>query len=202
MYNYLKSIIDTTLAVIGLFLFSPVFIIVAICIKLESPGPVFQDQYRIGLERRRFKNYKFRTMKVNYDLAKHQQYYAKLIRGELGKPFEKQELKMRNFPQITQVGRFLRKTAIDELPQIINVLRGDMSFIGPRAPLLYEMPKYVESGEEIFLCKPGIFSYWMAQKGSDISFDEMIKMDIEYVRQRSFMLDMKILLKAIGNITL
>jgi len=182
MYCYVKNIIDFVLALVGLILLSPLFLIVAILIKIDSKGPVFFVQERLGKNGKIFKIYKFRTM----------------VEGaiKMGTGLRTNE----NDPRITRVGSVLRKTSIDEVPQIINVLKGEMSIIGPRPPVPYHPKKYEEyTGEEKkrFMVRPGITGYAQVILRNGGTWNERIKLDIEYVDKMSFWLDLRIFFKTI-----
>lgn len=190
----IKRIIDIVGSLVGLILFSPFFLISAILIKIESPGPVFFRQVRIGKDGREFTFLKFRTMRaIN---AKEEESYIKNVISRKSEVDHKSIIfKMSDNPRITRVGWLLRRTTLDEIPQFINVLKGDMSLVGPRPPLPYEVEIYEEWHKERLKCKPGITGMWQLHGGSVTSFDEMIKMDIKYMKEWSLWLDLKIILK-------
>jgi lipopolysaccharide/colanic/teichoic acid biosynthesis glycosyltransferase len=190
-----KRLIDIVGALFLLILFSPLILLVALMIKIVSSGPVFFKQGRVGYGGKVFTLYKFRTMKVHADVSKHRKYLAGLIREtagekERGKPMEKL-----NDPQIIPfIGKILRVTCIDELPQLINVLLGDMSLVGPRPPIPYEVEEYVTWYTGRFDAVPGMTGLWQVRGKNRLTFKEMARLDIRYARQMSLGLDFKILL--------
>jgi len=186
-YEVSKRALDFTAALLGLILLSPIFLIVSILIKLESEGEVIFSQTRIGLKGKKFKMYKFRSMVKNAEELK-----AKLAaQNEMSGPM----FKMKEDPRVTKVGKFIRKTSIDELPQLINVLKGDMSLVGPRPSL----PKEVENFEPWMLqrleVKPGLTCYWQVSGRNNIDFEDWMKLDLQYVEDRNFLLDLKLIFK-------
>ena len=188
VYNFLKRVFDITLSLIAIVLLSPVFLLVAIIIRVDSKGKVIFGHERIGKNMSRIKVYKFRTMYANSDEIfnnfteeQKREYYI--------------NFKLDDDPRITRVGGFLRKTSLDELPQLINILKGDMSIVGPRPIVEKEIPKYGEYMEEVFSVLPGLTGYWQANGRSDTSYEERVEMDRYYLENRSFLLDIKIILK-------
>ena len=193
-----KRAFDITAVTIGLILLSPLLILIAILIKLDLAGPVFYRQTRIGENGRQFLMFKFRSMRADTDTKIHQEYVTRLIKENISLEDLDQEsssLKMENDPRITRVGKFVRKTSIDELPQLINVLRGEMSLVGPRPPLLYEVDLYQDWHKRRFEVPPGITGIWQVSGRNRVSFDEMVRMDLEYIEHQSLWLDIKLLLK-------
>jgi len=191
-----KRIFDTLAATIGLILLSPMLLFVAIAIKLDSPGPVFYRQARVGENGRLFTMLKFRSMKIGNDASVHKQYVAKLIQENLSADqLGGKSLKLENDPRITRVGKIIRKTSIDELPQLFNVLRGEMSLVGPRPAIPYEVELYQDWHKRRFDAIPGITGFWQVKGRNLVSFDEMVRMDIEYIEKQSLWLDIKILLQ-------
>jgi lipopolysaccharide/colanic/teichoic acid biosynthesis glycosyltransferase len=188
----IKRTIDIAGSLVGLILFSPVFLFAPILIKRSSPGPVFFRQKRLGKFGREFDLLKFRTMHVNNDPTIHQQYVKNLIEGkECG-----EVKKITNDPRVTSIGRFLRKTSFDEVPQFLNVLMGQMSLVGPRPPIAYEVAEYrCWHRRRILEIKPGITGLWQVNGRSKTSFDDMVRLDLQYVRTQSLWLDLKIILK-------
>jgi len=198
VYHGLKRAIDIGGSLFGLALFSPVFLAIPILIKLTSRGPVFFKQRRIGRFGREFSFLKVRTMHVNNDPKIHQQYVTKLILApnEVAVAGRKPLYKISHDPRVTSVGSFLRKTSLDELPQFINVLRGEMSLVGPRPPIPYEVACYsCWHRRRLMEVKPGITGLWQVHGRSRTTFDEMVRLDLRYVRQQSLWLDLVILLK-------
>jgi lipopolysaccharide/colanic/teichoic acid biosynthesis glycosyltransferase len=196
-----KRIIDVVGSVIGLLLGAPIFLIVSALIKFTSKGPVFFRQQRIGQHGKPFMFLKFRTMYINNDHSLHKAFVKKLISGEVdlnanGKISGNGAYKITSDPRITRVGSFLRKTSIDELPQLINVLKGDMSLVGPRPPIAYEVEHYdIWHRGRLLEAKPGITGLWQVSGRSRVKFDEMVRLDIRYARSWSVWLDLKILLR-------
>ena len=191
--NYLelkvKAAFDILFSAFVVIVFSPLYVLLALAIKLDSKGPVFFKQKRVGLRGRKFILFKFRTMVTNAEELK-----AKLIQqNEMDGPV----FKMTNDPRITRVGRFLRKTSLDELPQFFNVLIGDMSIIGPRPPLPSEVKQYKRWQLRRLSMKPGITCIWQVSGRNDIPFEEWMKMDLEYIDNWSLKLDFIIFLKTI-----
>ena len=194
----LKRLIDVAGSMFGLILFSPIMLVTAVAIKATSPGPVIFRQARVGLRGRPFQFFKFRSMAVNSDDRIHREYVANLIEGKLDTinkgDVDRPLYKLRDDPRITKVGRFIRKTSIDELPQLVNVLKGDMSLVGPRPPLPYEAEKY-ESWHlrRVLEVRPGITGLWQVYGRSSTSFDEMVRLDLNYVRNASLWVDIRLL---------
>jgi len=198
----LKRLLDIVGSLIGILLFSPVMLITAIAIKITSPGPVIFKQIRLGQRGVPFIFYKFRSMFTNTDDRIHREYVTHLIKGhleEINQGDQEQPLyKIKSDPRVTRVGRIIRKTSIDELPQFFNVLKGEMSLVGPRPPLPYEVEKYQSWHlRRIFETKPGITGLWQVEGRSQTSFDDMVRLDLRYIRKWSLWLDFKILLKTI-----
>ncbi len=200
----LKRMIDVGGSLAGFFIFSPFFLIVPLIIKLTSEGSVLFKQERIGLNGEKFVMYKFRSMYINNDPTIHQEYAQKLISGQIGHSNkesgtkEKGLFKMANDPRITPIGRFLRKTSLDELPQFINVIAGDMSLVGPRPPLEYELNNYdFWHRRRILEVKPGVTGLWQVKGRSRTTFDEMVRMDIKYTRECSLWLDLVLLFQTV-----
>jgi exopolysaccharide biosynthesis polyprenyl glycosylphosphotransferase len=174
----------------------PVLLVVAILIKWRSPGPIFFRQVRVGRSARPFTMLKFRTMHVGADHAVHQAFVTEFIRsGGQGAPSGKEPLyKIANDSRVTPLGRFLRKTSLDELPQLWNVLRGDMSLVGPRPPLPYELEQYRRwHWRRVLEAKPGVTGLWQVSGRSRTTFDEMVRLDLRYVRTCSLWTDIRIL---------
>ena len=182
-----KSVFDRTLALAALLLLVPLLIVVAVAIRIGDPGPAFFRQTRVGKDGRSFTVYKFRTMVVDAEARK-----AELaLRNETGGVL----FKIRKDPRVTPVGGWLRHWSLDELPQLINVIRGDMSLVGPRPPLPDEVAKYVDHVRRRLAVKPGITGLWQVNGRSDLSWDESVRLDLRYVENWSLMLDLQILWK-------
>ena len=187
IYEASKRVLDFVAALLGLILLSPVFLIVSILIKLESEGEVIFSQTRIGLNGKEFKMYKFRSMVKNAEELK-----VKLAaQNEMSGPM----FKMKDDPRVTKVGKFIRKTSIDELPQLINVLKGDMSLVGPRPSLPKEVEKFKPWMLRRLEVKPGLTCYWQVSGRNNIDFEDWMKLDIQYVEDRNFLLDLKLIFK-------
>ena len=181
-----KRVLDVILASIGLVVLMPVFVVIGLIVKLTSKGPIIYRQVRCGLYGRRFTLYKFRSM---FDGADDILWEIKHLNEMDGPTF-----KMRNDPRVTPLGRFLRKSSIDELPQFWNVLKGDMSLVGPRAPLPEEVEAYVRWQRRRLSVKPGMTCLWQISGRNEIDFHEWMKMDLNYIDNWSLALDFKILL--------
>jgi lipopolysaccharide/colanic/teichoic acid biosynthesis glycosyltransferase len=199
---YVKRVIDIIGSIAGLLVFSPLFLIIPVLIKVTSRGPVFFRQERLGRFGKKFVFLKFRSMHIDNDDGIHRKYIINLIDAENNscddseKPGNDGSFKIRNDPRITPVGNFLRKTSLDELPQFINVLKGEMSLVGPRPPIPYECDAYkLWHMKRVIDVKPGITGLWQVEGRSSTSFDEMVRLDLKYIRDRSLWLDIKILLK-------
>lgn len=189
-------------SLIGILLFSPIMLITMIAIKSTSPGPVIFKQIRLGRRGVPFVFYKFRSMFINTDDRIHREYVAHLIKGHLEEinqgDQDKPLYKIKSDPRVTRVGQIIRKTSIDELPQLFNVLKGDMSLVGPRPPLPYEVEKYQSWHlRRVLDAKPGITGLWQVTGRSQTSFDDMVRLDLQYIRNWSLWLDFKILLKTV-----
>lgn len=196
----LKRTLDIIGAVVGIALFSPLMLLAALAIKTTSPGPIIFRQTRLGENGHPFVFYKFRSMSCDADDQIHRDYVASLIAGSnqaINQGNAEAPLyKLKSDPRVTWIGRLLRKTSMDELPQFFNVLKGDMSLVGPRPPLPYEVEKYQSWHlRRIFEMKPGITGLWQVEGRSRTSFDDMVRLDLEYIRKCSLGLDLKILLK-------
>lgn len=194
--HVLKRIIDIAGSIVLLFLFSPILAAVGLAIKLTSRGPVIFRQERIGQYGKPFSFWKFRSMCVDSDAAIHKEYVTKLISNGQAASETGTVFKITNDPRITPIGHFLRKTSIDELPQLWNVLCGQMSLVGPRPPLPYELENYaVWHRRRILEVKPGMTGLWQVTGRSRITFNEMVRLDLRYAKQWSLWLDIKILVQ-------
>ena len=198
----LKRFLDITGSLVGLVLFSPLMLLTALAIKFTSPGPIIFKQIRLGQRGVPFVFYKFRSMLTNTDDRIHREYVTHLIKGNLKEINQGDQetplYKIKEDPRVTRVGRIIRKTSIDELPQLFNVLKGDMSLVGPRPPLPYEVEKYQSWHlRRILDAKPGITGLWQVEGRSQTSFDDMVRLDLQYIRNWSPWLDFKILLKTV-----
>lgn len=193
----MKRAIDIAGALAGLILAAPLMALIAIAIKLTSKGPVLFKQVRLGQRGRKFSFLKFRSMYVNNDDRVHQEYVAQFIVGSGAAQANGNQApiyKLTSDPRITPIGRFLRKTSLDEIPQFLNVLRGDMSLVGPRPPVTYEFNRYdLWHRQRLLAVKPGITGLWQVDGRSRVTFDEMVRLDIRYAQYWSLWLDIKIL---------
>ncbi len=196
----LKRSLDVTGAIVAILLFAPVMLIAALAVKMSSSGPVIFRQSRLGQSGIPFDFYKFRSMYRSADDGIHREFVTRLIKGD-HRRIDQQDAskplyKIKSDPRVTRVGRIIRKTSIDELPQLFCVLKGDMSLVGPRPPLPYEAKEYEPWHlRRILEIKPGITGLWQVDGRSRVSFDDMVRMDLRYVRNCSLMFDLKILLK-------
>ena len=187
IYKVFKRILDIISSTLGLIFLSPLILIVSILIKIESKGPVIFSQRRVGLNGKEFKMYKFRSMVVNAEELKE-----KLSKqNEMSGPM----FKIKVDPRVTKAGKFIRKTSIDELPQLINVIKGDMSLVGPRPSLPEEVAKFEPWMRERLTIKPGLTCYWQVSGRSNIGFNEWMRLDLKYINDRSFLLDLKLIFK-------
>jgi lipopolysaccharide/colanic/teichoic acid biosynthesis glycosyltransferase len=214
-YYYLKRWIDLFLALTALIILSPVMFLIGVLIKLDSPGPIIYSQKRLGAKReidqgklrwrlKPFTFYKFRTMHAHSNSEIHNQYMKAYISGDKSKLAEFEDVsgksnayKLKQDPRITRIGRYLRKLSLDELPQIWNVIRGDMSLVGPRPPILYEVETYRPEHFRRMSATPGITGLWQVNGRTTTSFEEMIDLDVEYIQKQTFWLDLKILILTI-----
>jgi lipopolysaccharide/colanic/teichoic acid biosynthesis glycosyltransferase len=195
-YMAFKRGVDIVFALGLLVLFGPLMALIALGIKWNSPGPVFYRQMRVGKGGREFSFLKFRSMRMNSDSQVHQAHAARLIRDNLA-PANKQggSLKLQRDPRITGIGRWLRCLSLDELPQLFNVLWGDMSLVGPRPPLPYEVKLYQPWHQRRFEAMPGLTGLWQVEGRNRVSFDDMVRMDIYYTEHMDFWLDLEIIFK-------
>jgi lipopolysaccharide/colanic/teichoic acid biosynthesis glycosyltransferase len=215
-YFYAKRVVDFTIVAIALLLLAPLIAIIAILVKLDSPGPAIFRQERVGAKRRyrngawhwepvTFTFYKFRTMKAGAKSSIHRQFVkayiagdeAKMAKLQASKNAEKTQYKLQNDPRVTKLGQFLRKTSLDELPQLWNVLMGHMSLVGPRPPIPYEVDMYKPWHHQRLATLPGVTGLWQVYGRSSTTFDDMVKLDIEYIDRQSVALDLKILISTI-----
>lgn len=191
LYKGIKRIFDFVASFIGLVLLSPLFLIVAIAIKIEDPkGPVFYSQTRLGKKQEPFKMYKFRSMVVNADKHLKELLDENEVEGAM--------FKMKEDPRVTKVGEFIRKYSIDELPQLVNVLLGDMSLVGPRPPLPREVKEYTPHDKLRLAVKPGCTGLWQISGRNDVGFHEMVELDLKYIDHRGFMFDIYVLFKTVA----
>jgi exopolysaccharide biosynthesis polyprenyl glycosylphosphotransferase len=195
-----KRTSDLLIAAAALTVLAPLWLLIALLIKLDSRGPVFYKQERVGMDGRIFLFYKFRSMQVGSDDATHREYQRAYISGRADSNLgddERPVFKLRADDRITRVGRLLRKTSLDELPQLFNVLRGDMSVVGPRPPIPYEVENYQVWHRKRLDMKPGITGLWQVSGRNRLPFDEMVRMDLYYIENWSLLLDIKIILQTL-----
>lgn len=188
-YIFCKRLIDLLGSFIGLIVLSPIILIVSLLIKFESKGPVIFSQDRIGKDGKVFKMYKFRSMVVNAEELKEKLKEQNEMSGPM--------FKMKEDPRVTKVGKFIRKTSIDELPQLINVLKGDMSLVGPRPSLPKEVEQFEDWMMERLEVKPGLTCYWQVSGRNNIDFEDWMKLDIKYVREKNTLTDIKLIFKTV-----
>lgn len=190
VYLVIKRLMDIVGASLGLILASPIMLIVAILIKLEDPkGPIFFSQIRNGAYPTTFKMYKFRSMYID---AEERLQELMHLNEQSGPAF-----KIKDDPRITKVGKFIRKTSLDELPQLFNVLKGDMSLVGPRPAIPREVEQYTTYQKQRLFVKPGLTCIWQVSGRNNIEFDQWVELDIEYIKKRSLWLDIKLILLTI-----
>lgn len=189
-YRIVKRIFDIVASSIAVVLLSPLFLILAIAIKIDDPkGPVFYTQTRVGKDGKTFQIIKFRSMVSNADEL--------LARLKNQNEVEGAMFKMKNDPRITRVGRFIRKYSLDELPQLINVIGGSMSIVGPRPPLVSEVEQYTDYDKQRLMVVPGCTGMWQVGGRNDVDFDEMVYLDLTYIQNRSVWLDLKIMFETV-----
>jgi lipopolysaccharide/colanic/teichoic acid biosynthesis glycosyltransferase len=190
---------DIAGSVCALILLAPLFLLIAIAVKLTSCGPVLFRQERVGLNGRRFVILKFRTMYVASDPSIHEEYIERFIAGSIDAPRDgaKPVYKLSDDPRVTPLGRLLRRTSLDELPQFFNVLTGAMSLVGPRPSLPYEVSRYADWHRQRLAVKPGITGLWQVGGRSSLTFDEMVRLDITYAQSWSLWLDVRFLCRTI-----
>jgi exopolysaccharide biosynthesis polyprenyl glycosylphosphotransferase len=196
--RFLKRLSDIVISLIILILFTPIWLFIALLIKLDSKGSILFKQERVGMDGRVFLCYKFRTMFADSDENLHREAYEKNIKGteEANAGDEEKPVfgKVKDDPRITKIGRFLRRVSLDELPQFLNVLRGDMSVVGARPPIPYEVESYEIYHRRRLDMKPGITGLWQVSGRNRISFEEMVRIDLYYIENWSLWLDLKIIL--------
>ena len=190
LFFFAKRVIDLIGSILGLVVLFPFFIILAILMKIEEPkGPIFFSQTRVGLNGKKFKMYKIRSMVVNAEELLEDLLEQNEIEGAM--------FKMKEDPRITKVGKFIRKTSIDEFPQLLNVVKGDMSLVGPRPPLVREVEEYTDYDKQRLLIKPGCTGLWQVSGRNALSFEEMVELDLKYIQNLSLLNDFMIGVKTI-----
>ena len=188
IYEFFKRILDVICSVVALIVLSPAFLVTALAVRSDG-GPAFYKQTRVGKNNTHFEMYKFRSMCKNAenlqdDLMKY---------NEMDGPV----FKIKGDPRITKVGKFIRKYSIDELPQLLNIVKGDMSIVGPRPPLVREVEQYNSYQMQRLLVTPGLTCFWQASGRSDLSFDDWMDMDMKYIKRRNIFLDIKLIVKTV-----
>lgn len=192
-YLILKRIFDVILSIVGIIIISPILVLVAIAIKLDSPGKVIYTQNRVGENGKMFKMYKFRSMVSNSDEV------FKCFSDEMKKKFE-ENYKLDKDPRITKIGTFIRKTSLDELPQLLNIIKGELSLVGPRPLVEKEIEKYGTQKDKFLSIKPGVTGYWQVNGRSAVTYKDRINMELFYIDNRSLLLDLKIVFLTIGTV--
>jgi len=217
LYFACKRGLDLAISLSALIAASPLLLLIALLVRLDSPGPALFSQERVGLRKSRangrvswalctFTMYKFRTMHQNSNPSVHQNHMQALIRGHNGEagPVDTNghavNHKLSNDPRVTRVGKVLRRTSLDELPQLFNVLRGEMSLVGPRPPLLYEVAEYKPHHHKRLGTIPGCVGLWQVSGWNALDFEEMLRLDLRYIEEQSLWLDAKILLKMVSAV--
>lgn len=193
VYIKIKRVIDVILASVALILLSPLFAIIAIAIKIDSKGPVFFAHKRIGKNGKIIKLYKFRSMVINAEEL------IKSFTPEQMREY-KENYKLTNDPRITKVGKFLRKTSLDELPQLINIINGDLSIIGPRPLVADELEKYGVNKDKFLSVTPGLTGYWAANGRSNTTYEQRMEMELYYIDNLSLKMDIKVFFKTILSV--
>ncbi len=215
-YYFVKRFVDVTIVAVSLIVLSPIMLLIAFLIKKDSEGSAIFVQKRISAklkfngktyywEQVPFNIYKFRTMKTNAKATAHYEFMQAYINGDTEalaqirakRKMEKSLFKLTNDSRVTNIGKFLRKTSLDELPQLINVLKGDMSLVGPRPPIPYEVEMYKSWHHQRLETTQGITGLWQVEGRSSTTFDEMVELDIKYIEKQSFWLDIKLLFSTI-----
>lgn len=193
----LKRTVDIASALAVLTIGAPLFIFLALAVKFSSPGPVFFRQVRLGRDGQPFTFYKFRSMQHKNDDAAHRDFAKDFISGEMSENRDRTVFKMVRDPRITGIGRFLRRSSLDELPQFLNVLRGEMSLVGPRPPISYEIEHYRDWHKDRLKVKPGLTGLWQVSGRSSVGFDEMVMLDLYYIAHWNLKLDLKIMARTL-----
>jgi lipopolysaccharide/colanic/teichoic acid biosynthesis glycosyltransferase len=189
-YFGIKRVIDIIGALCGIILMGPLMITVAICIKIGSKGPAFFVQNRVGQDGAGFRMYKFRSMCSDAECLLDNL----LEKNEMTGPM----FKIKEDPRVTKIGRFIRRTSIDELPQLFNILRGEMSIVGPRPSLPKEVAQFTSYQKLRLIARPGLTCYWQVRGRSDVGFEDWMEMDVEYLGDRSTMVDIGLIFRTVG----
>lgn len=189
-YRFIKRLFDIVASSCAVIILSPIFLIIAIAIKINDPaGPVFYSQIRVGKNGKKFRMFKFRSMVTNADELLEKLRDQNEVKGAM--------FKMKEDPRITKVGKFIRKYSLDELPQLLNVVGGSMSIVGPRPPLPAEVAEYTDYDKQRLLVRPGATGMWQVGGRNDLSFDQMVELDLTYINERSVWLDLKIMFETV-----
>jgi lipopolysaccharide/colanic/teichoic acid biosynthesis glycosyltransferase len=191
IYRFIKRCFDVINSIIAIVVLLPLYLVIAIVVKLDSKGPIFFVQERLGKAGKKIKIYKFRTMATNAEQI------LKNMSDEMKREFE-ENFKFKNDSRITKVGKFLRESSLDELPQLINIFKGNMSIVGPRPIVEKEIEKYGKYGYKLLSIKPGLTGNWQVSGRSDTTYEERVKFDMDYIDSRSFWRDIVIILKTVG----
>lgn len=189
IYHGMKRLFDIVAATCGIIILSPLMIIIAVLIKNEDHGPIFYKQVRVGKNGKTFKMYKFRSMFINADKMLNKLKEQNDVDGPM--------FKMKDDPRVTKIGHFIRKHSLDELPQFLNVLKGDMSLVGPRPPLPSEVEEYSEYDKQRLFVIPGCTGLWQATERNEVGFTKMVQLDIEYIKKANLFFDLWIIWKTI-----
>ncbi|MBU5284244.1 sugar transferase [Limosilactobacillus reuteri] len=189
IYHGMKRLFDIVAATCGIIILSPLMIIIAVLIKNEDHGPIFYKQVRVGKNGKTFKMYKFRSMFINADKMLDKLKEQNDVDGPM--------FKMKDDPRVTKIGHFIRKHSLDELPQFLNVLKGDMSLVGPRPPLPSEVEEYSEYDKQRLFVIPGCTGLWQATERNEVGFTKMVQLDIEYIKKANLFFDLWIIWKTI-----
>lgn len=202
LQDIVKRLLDIVGSLLGLLLLSPLFVAVAVAVRVDSRGPTFFRQARIGVERQPFTLVKFRTMYLDGDETIHRDYMADLVRGTADSRLneEGEAVYLLDDPRVTPVGRFLRRTSIDELPNLFNVLKGEMSLVGPRPPIPYEVELYSDRALGRLAVKPGVTGLAQVRGRGSLSFQEIVDLDLEYIENRNVFLDLRILAETLPSV--
>ncbi|MBI4435808.1 MAG: sugar transferase [Candidatus Omnitrophica bacterium] len=188
-YHLIKRLMDIVMSLLGILLSFPLWVLIALCIRADSKGPIIFKQVRIGKGGKSFVLYKFRSMQAGAEEMKEQLKHLNVAEGPI--------FKIKNDPRVTRVGRLLRRSTLDELPQLINVLKGQMSLVGPRPPLPEEVAVYTPLQRKRLEVTPGLTCLWQVSGRSEISFSEWVQLDLYYIQHQSFLLDVKILIRTL-----
>jgi len=201
VHHWLKEVLDPAIAVVILLVCWPVLLILALAVKLDSTGPAIFKQKRIGKDGKVFTVHKFRSMYVNADDRLHREALKKLVQGEPAAKADGQTFfKPVDDPRVTRLGKFLRATGLDELPQVINILQRDMSVVGPRPAIPYELELYKDWHHRRLTVRPGVTGLWQVRRHDTENFDDVMKLDLEYIDSFSIWLDLKIILLTVPMI--